>query len=420
MPHRRRPLRSPILALAFLAAGCASDGTSNEVVRLIRSERYADAVDLSAKRAKRSPNDAAAQRLHRDASVAYLLDQGRTALFEHRLEDALEAFNEALSLSPENPSTPQWLRRAREELTNRWLDAGRDFLLADRFDEALDAYELALYYHPGNTEALFGAARVLFLINYRAGLGEEYYNQGVRAVHAHLLREARAKFAYSSKYAPGGRAEARRDQVESELAQERLFRARGLEEDGLYGAALVEYRIVLLFEPDNARARAGFDAMQREVEARRALAEVEKLVRQRRFEDALATLAQGQELTQLQQDRFSRIEGEIELARLEALYQRGRDEERDFRYEVAIATYAELLDRAGPYADAEDRKRTLEDYVERATELYSSLDEAAGPAEQLELLREIELVWPEYLDVQVRIRALEAELSSAPEADGAG
>jgi hypothetical protein len=81
--------------------------------------------------------------------------------------------------------------------------------------------------------------------------------------------------------------------------------------------------------------------------------------------------------------------------------------ERDWRYEEAAVRYDELLAEAQFYKDAIARRDTLNEYVRRAAELYEKAGAAATPEEQLMFLRQIELFWPEYKDVPVRIRALE-------------
>jgi tetratricopeptide (TPR) repeat protein len=403
-----RPRPSLALAALFLVSACGSTGSADEVVRLIRSERYDAALALAAERAEKSPDDGKAQRLHLDATVAWLLERGRNAVFERRYEDALDEFNQALALAPDNGAVVNWIMKTRDELTVLWLDRGLEFLQSDEFDQAIQAYELAEYYTPRDPEALFGATRVLFLINYRQGMGEDYYNQGVRAVHEHFLTQARHKFAASNKYNDGDlAAQQRRERVEAALAEERLYVARGFEAGGNYGAAQVEYRVILKLEPDNAQALAGMERMNAEVAAGRLLGQADKLIRQKRFDEALEKLQAGRAITLVQDDHFSRMTAEIEVAHWQALYERGLDEERDFRYDQAIATYAELLAAAEFYEDAEQRKKTLEEYVKRAADLYAQLEAAESPEAEEAILRQFEVFWPEYKDVGLRLAAIE-------------
>jgi tetratricopeptide (TPR) repeat protein len=404
----RRPLLLPLAAL--LAAGCGSTGSGDDVVHLVRAERFEEALKLASERAERDPDDPQAQALERDAAVALLIERGRNAVFERRYEDALDELNRALAIAPDNRAVQRWIMKARAELTDVWLDRGLSFLQAEEFERSIQAYELAEYYTPRHPEALFGATRVLFLINYRQGLGEDYYNQGVRAVHEHYLSQARHKFMAADKYITADAPEAgdRRERVESALAEERLFLAKGLERDGNFGAALIEYRVILKLESDNAEAQSGLERMSHEVEAERMLNVADKLIRQGRFEEAREEIDAAGGLTTLQADRVSRMLADIEVERWAQLYHRALNEERDFRYETAIGTYTELLAAAEEYSDAAQRVRTLKDYVERAGSLYGRLESAATPAEELDLLRQIELFWPEYRDVQERIAELES------------
>jgi hypothetical protein len=86
--------------------------------------------------------------------------------------------------------------------------------------------------------------------------------------------------------------------------------------------------------------------------------------------------------------------------------------ERDWRLEEAVARYDELLAEAQFWKDAITRRNTLQEYVRRAPELYEKAAAAATKEEQLQILRQIELFWPEYRDVSTRIRDLAKELGS--------
>ena len=48
-------------------------------------------------------------------------------------------------------------------------------------------------------------AQAVLQINHRKGLGESYYNDGMRALSNLWLQQARSRFAYSDKYEPESR-----------------------------------------------------------------------------------------------------------------------------------------------------------------------------------------------------------------------
>ena len=408
-----QPTARPLLLALFLPTAlgaCRSAGGADHVAQLVRDGRFAEAVELAAEQVEDQPGDPEAQRLHLEASLAFVLDQGRQAVFEERLEDALDHFNHGHEIAPSHPTVLLWLGKTRKELTRRWLDAGLEFMLRDELDKALQAYQLALYYTPGQVDALIGTGRVLLLSNYRQGLSEDYYREGIRAVREHVLTSARRGLGIAHHYWPEHpHAVERKDQVESALAEQRMFIAGGFEREGLYGAAKNEYRLVMIHEPGNAEAQAGFERMDREDRAQRFLTRADMLIRQERLEEALLQLEEGRALTELQGDEFTRLVNEIEVVHWEALYQEGVAMEQDFRYVEAIETYDQLLAEAEFYADAANRRDTLVEYVEQTEALWAELEAAGDPEDQLRILREIELLWPEYKDVQTRIYRLTRE-----------
>ncbi len=404
----RGRLVGPLAVLpALLFTGCVATQSGSEVVELVRAERYTAAVELADRLEAENPDDESIRSLAHDARMAYILNEGRRDLLDGNLEDALAHFNEILARDPGNPVVGQWLLKTRDQLTDQWLTAGLELLSSEKMEEALEAYELALYYSPGNTSALSGAGRVLLLINYRQGMGESYYNEGVRAVHEHFNRTARHRFESTHKYIPDHeRAELRKSQVKKSLAEQRLFVARGFEDQALWAAAFNEYRLVLLLEPENADALDGRARMAVETKAARLLGEADMLLRQDRMDEALVKLAEGAEITVEQKVEFHRMRNLVEVYHWEALYQSGLNLETDFRFEEAVEAYGRLLDEAEFYEDAADRKRTLEDFIEQADALYAKMLASSDDAERRNLLRQIELFWPEYKDVQERLAEL--------------
>jgi hypothetical protein len=126
------------------------------------------------------------------------------------------------------------------------------------------------------------------------------------------------------------------------------------------------------------------------------------------FAPARDYLERGKETSLVRKDLFDEALAGIDDARAAKTYQKALDLEHDFRYEAAIAKFRELLEGRDYYEDAISRLRTLEDYVSDAAALYGRVQESDDPAEQLQLLRQIEVFWPEYRDIRERLRALEA------------
>jgi tetratricopeptide (TPR) repeat protein len=338
-----------------------------------------------------------------------LLDRCRQACFEDRDEDALEAINQAREISPDGPVVAQWYAKVLDKLSETALTHAIEFHAQDNLEAAREQYELALKYNPDNVRAREGLARDLLQLNYRAGMGEAYYRDGAQALSEWFLKQARSYFKYTIKYQPSNdRADNRKNEVESMLAEDRCTIAKELELRGQFAAAKNEYRIAMLLAPQLQLARDGFERTARESTAAAALREAERLTLKKDFDKALAVLAKGRTQTLVQGEAFDAAVLTVDEARLAASYDLARALEADYRYTEAVSTYDALLKQIDFYKDAIARRDTLQSYIEQAANLYKQALEAKDPEEQIQLLRRIQVFWPEYRDTHDRLKALGA------------
>jgi len=377
------------------------------VIYMIEHEQYEDALKEAYEAHCKDPDDAEAADLYRRASFAWLLERGRRLTFEEADEEALELFLDALELEPGSRFAVEWIAKTNAKITTRWLNHALELESNDHLVEAREAYYQAIHYHPNNLRALEGAGRMTIRLNYRVGLGEKYYTDGVRAFSRYQLEEARSGFDRAEKYAHAPERTARRmGQVRELLATQRIAIAESLAGDDLYAAARNEYRLALVLDPDLEGAQAGFERMGTEAEAKRLLEEARMLTLRRRFRHAREALAAGRELTERQIEAFDGMRDSIKEETHKAAYEDALTLEDDYRYDDAIAAYGTLLKEAQFYQDVRARKETLEEYVRIAADLY---ERAAGPVsddERLRYLQQIEIFWPEYLDIQTQLTAL--------------
>jgi len=399
-----------ILATTGVFAGCAStDGSKDtDVSWLVYHGRFEEAVRVAADAVQRNPDDAAAVALHRDATIAWHLEQGRRATFEDQDDLAMSAFREALAIDPASTEAADWLRKTERKVALRELDLALELHANDQIAEAVEHYEKALAADPEVPGAKAGRELAILLLRYRAGLGLRYFKDGLHAYSDYWLEYARSRFSYAAKYqTTDERARDRQDQVQELLAAQRLATGRMHEEEGRFGAARGEYRTATLLDPENLDAQAALERARTELKVteKLKLARIE-IVRgrpekaQKLAEDAIA-------MTTAQKDLADGVLAELRESRFETIYRDALALERDWRFEEAAARYDDLLVEAQFYKDSIARRDTLQEYVLRAAELYAKADAAATPEEQLAPLRQIELFWPEYRDVPVRIRALE-------------
>ena len=395
------PIR-PSAALLLLAAGCASTVSKTEIDQKLRQGDFRGAVEGAAARVEANPGDAEAVEAHRQATVMLLLDEGRQLTFQDRDEDALDRFYGARELDPGSKLVSDWIAKTREKLAVRWLDVAYELLASDELGAADEAFQAVLYYRPGDESATAGLERVQIKAEYRRGMGEQYYKDGVNELRDHALNPARGKFEYVwRKYLPEDpRAGRRLSETERAIAEEKIFLAGRFEQMGMYRAARNEFRIALTFDEESTEALEGFERLEREVEARTVLEQADMLVRRGRIDEAEESLRAAIDLSERQRPDFDAALQDLERQRYGAMYDEARTYERDFRFDLAVEAYTRLIEIAGFYDDALTRRDTLEGFIEQAAELYEAAMATEDEEERRSLLMQIEIFWPEYRDVE--------------------
>jgi tetratricopeptide (TPR) repeat protein len=226
----------------------------------------------------------------------------------------------------------------------------------------------------------------------------------LQALSKYWLEQARSRFSYATKYEPeDARTVQRQDQVETLLSAQRVTIAAQLESAGHYEAARNELRLALALDPNNAEAKAGRDRCDNEAKAAARRREAAIAILRGRFDDAQKLLDEGAALTQAQTEEYALARTELQNARYEKVYQDGLALERDMQFPEAVAKYGELLKVTDYYKDVLTRRETLEGYIKLAEELYARAQAAATSDEKRSLLKQIDLFWPEYKDVQKQL-----------------
>lgn len=404
LPSRPAP-GAALLALG-LAFGCAGQPAKpeDEINDLVAHGQYAAAVQQAEARSRAHPDDAHAQALHRMASVAYLLEQGRRLTFDGRDDEALALFEQARTIEPDSREVESWIDKTKRKLAETWVERGLEFHAKDDLAAAVDAYERALSYVPKDHSALNGLAMAVFHINFRAGLSEKYFKDGLQALSRYWLEQARSRFSYATKYEPKDpRTAQRQEQVETLLAAQRVTVAGQLEAGGQFDAARNEFRLALALDSENAQAKVGKERCTKEAKAAERRRQADIAVRRGRFDEAEKLLTEGAALSESQSDEFIRARTDLQTARYEKVYQDGLALERDMLFQEAVAKYSGLLELTAYYKDVLTRKETLEGYIRLAEDLYAKAQQAASADEKRTLLQQIHLFWPEYKDVEAQL-----------------
>lgn len=397
------------LALASCATATLQRSELDVVRDLIRHGQFREAVYQSEQLRQDRPSDPEAELLHRDASVAYLLARGREKTFQNRDDDALMDFGEALALDSESQQVKNWIDKTHHKLADAWFERARAMHANENLEGALAAYETALGHVPEHKGAREGLFRVGIQQNYRAGLSDTYYNEGLRAIQEWRLDEAKHRFEGSGKY--GGqtdRVRRRVSEVDRQIAVSRVIVAKDLESRGLFAAARNDYRTAKELDPENEEAAVGYTRARNEAEVARQLSSGRQSVLRGDFAHGRAEMEAALASTEVQQEAIQAAIDEIQVAQAGEAYQAALDLEHDFQYEAAATAYQHVIDTFGYdlAKDSQARITTLTDYVSDAAELYAEAREADTLDARRDLLRQITVFWPEYRDIQKQLDAL--------------
>jgi len=407
------------LAAMWLAGACTTTSTEapHDPAWLIAHGHFQEAVRISAQQHEAHPDEPQFERAWRRATVALLLDQGRKLTFEDRDLEALDKFRAAQEIEPELPQTQNWIDATLDKLATHWTTTAQEWHSKNNLEQAIEAYEQALTFRDDRLNAKQGLSRALLQLAYRNGKSDQYYKAGVDALDEYWLYQASHGFDSSLKYKEDHeRAGERKQQTARAVADERVMQAMRLEEDGQFAAARSEYRIATLVDPTHVEAKDGLERARREDKAAECLREAERRTMHGDFDKAEKAIADGTALTTRQAEAFEAARQDLVEARMQKLYDNAKSHEKDRDYEQAVVGYeavlveAERLTGQRMFKDTIAIKDSLEQSVRDAKAIYAQLDTVTDPVEQLRLLRKLEVIWPEYLDVRRRIAVLEAAL----------
>ena len=406
-------MRSPLYVTLAAAAlfSCSTtpvqEATGPSVRGLIASMEYEEALRVSASRVASVPSQANL-REQKTATVAWLLDQGRQLTFDDKDMEGLLTFEQALLLEPNSEVVLTWIGKTRGKMANASFALAMELHANENYSAALERYAEALVMNPAHQGALRGSELAERQSVYRTGLASDYYVDGVRALSDYWLEQARSRFGYTRKYIPEhSRALNREEKVTGMLAGQRVTLGDDYMKSGLFAAARNEFRLAQILDASRGDVAEKLQRARLEARAGELLLEAEMFIYKGDFEAALASLDAGEELTERQSEQFDQVRSGVDEERHRITYERALTFEHDYLYQEALDVYDELLARIDYYEDSRARRETLASYVTNADRLYAEAGACGDAEEELSLLRQIEIFWPEYLDIQMRITALE-------------
>ncbi len=418
---------APILLLATAACcllvGCTGSSSALERSRFQAGDRnyYLALVALEDAGGAKS-SDPAVVAAWREARLDYLVHDAQRLIFLDREEDALELLAEAAETHPGNPVVAELVTRARTKLAQRATALGDRAMAFAEPSEALNHYQQAVAWVPDHQPALDGIERVRATFAAMHLKAQEHFLQAIRRFPE--LRWVEVSWHASAaleKDPSRDDAKELRERAARQIAQKTLDRARQAEQEGYYGAALMEYRSARKLDPSLEAIDDRIAHMEKEVEAGGLLAQAMMHSANNRFDKARAMLEEAFVLTILEKAVVNDALLQNRRREAEVAYQSARDLELQGLKAEALTGY-EALDKAWPdgVLDVKARCASVRSEIAEAQKSWAAGEaaEAANDAKAaLEAYEAVELFYPGYKDVRDRIQRLKAAMK-APAANG--
>jgi tetratricopeptide (TPR) repeat protein len=228
--------------------------------------------------------------------------QGTTARRENRVAEAIKAFEEALKIIPKDKAAAAALKEAKQALTAaksefaRLMQSGATALENQRYEEAVQIYNEAVRLNPDNEEAAAALARAKKLVETLAANQAAYQRfmaTGVAAMRNKAFAAALKNFNEALRLMPNdadalqgardaqaaltGMAQAKADFDKQMQTADAAYRR------GQYAAAVKAYEEALELVPGDKRALAG----RRQARYRQNIAEGQDAMNAKRYGDAI-------------------------------------------------------------------------------------------------------------------------------------
>lgn len=365
------------------------------------------------------------EREYWQARLLYLLNQGQELVFLNREAEAIEELQKALALNPDNQVALEWIAKARLKLADRARTAGDAQRVQGKLDLALGYYQEALRHVSDHALGLEGLRRIEKAYEERARRAKDEHMQAVRAMFDRRYNEVLHHETIALEHDPSHEdARALHERVIVVIAEEQYARARKVEEDRKYGAALMEYTMVREMVPDYPGLEEHIEHMKKEVDAealireaemviRRAQYQAEEDVRREMFADASKLLQEAFQLSISQQATISEYMVIAREKEYETHYYAAKDLELQSKFEEAVEAY-KAIDGEWPdgFMDVKARVTDLEEAIAQAEQAYATGQEAEREGDikaALEAYRYALLFYPRYKDLEEKIKALSAD-----------
>ena len=414
---------SSSVILCALVSGCGSQrGALEQSREFFAQGNYYQAYTVLEETRDLDSLDEELEREYWRARLFYLLHRGQELVFLDREAEAIEEFQKALALEPENRTALDWVAKARAKLADRAANEGDGLRTQDNLEAALEKYQEALRHVPGHVQAMDGQRSVEEAYDQRIRRAKDEHMRGVRKMPERRYNEVWRHETTALDNDPSHEdARTLHERVLRVLADEQFARAVQVEDERKFGAALIEYLTVKELIPDYEGLEEHIEHMRDEVDAEALVLEADMVLRRAQYEaeesrrDEL--FAEARELLQEAFDTSisgqARISEQMVIARrieYETYYYAARDLELQYKYEDSIEAYT-AIDGEWPdgFMDVKARITDLEESVAEAEAAYKTGQEAERQGDipaAIAAYRYALVQYPTYKGLEEKVKAL--------------
>src|SRR5262245_45929624 len=109
-----------VIVLALAACSSAPEAPQEHVYDHIIHGRFEWALREAVRLREEHPGDPKYEAMHRDATIAWLLDHGRRQTFADHDEDAIATFKQVLEIDPGSVEATTWIAKTRHKVSRVW------------------------------------------------------------------------------------------------------------------------------------------------------------------------------------------------------------------------------------------------------------------------------------------------------------
>jgi tetratricopeptide (TPR) repeat protein len=409
----------PLFLLAACATRSAVDDSRHHAELGDPLRAYLVLEELRSEQlASRGEVDPELEQEHRRAYLAFVLARAQERVYQEQEELALGDLAELQAMEPGYPGIEPLRERALKKRAARYVESGKEDLRGKEYVHALTHFQQALVIDPQNEAASLGIKAVFEATERMSKRAREQFLEAVRKLPELRFPEVQWHASNALHNTPQAtEAKSLQERARRENAQAAVARAQAAEANGMYGAALVEYRNAQRLDAALPGLADAVAAMERELQAAVLVDKAQMAMHSARFDAAHELLGEAFELSLMARNDIAQLVQQARRMQGEHEYRAARDLEVLGKKAEALAAY-EALHKQWPDG-IEDEQARIEglqadiDGANREWAAAEAAEQAGDAAKALDHYRSAERFYPGFKDAKARIERLRAAVEPA-------